>query len=337
MSFGGTSLVTGALGQDGFILCQRLQALAAQNIAAGNHGAEVLAIARPGGQNQFRRDMLINIGCRVIELDVRNVAAMVELIEAAKPKRIFHLAATHHSSNANSETPEIWESMTAVNVAATETLANAVVRTRMCSALIYASSSQIWTPRKLEHRVDETTPIEPATFYGRTKIAATDLLRQFRTHDGLRASVAVLFNHESPLRSPNFVTRKVTTAAARASCGATEKLHLINLGACVDWQAASDVVEGLLLMAKSDAPDDYVLASGHGRSVRELVEIAYRRVGLEWQQFVTAERDEPSPFLVGIPDKATRQLGWQRRRTFEDLIGGMVDADVARLRGEILP
>lgn len=332
MIFDGTSLVTGTLGQDGFILCHRLHALGAHGLSA-----KVIAVARPGCQHDVRRDALIKLGCRVIDLDVSNTVAMAELVAAERPKHIFHLAAAHHSSDAGPETPEIWQSMTSVNVAATEALASATIRAGTGCSLIYASSSQIWTAQKLKHRVDETTPVEPATFYGRTKISAANLLHQHRKRYGLRASVAILFNHESPLRSPNFVTRKVTMAAARAARGETEKLRLLNLSACVDWQAASDVVEGLLLMAKSEAPDDYVLASGNGHSVREFVEIAYRHVGLDWRRFVTAERDESGPFLVGTPDKAARQLGWQPRQTFEGLIGSMVDTDVARLRGEILP
>ena len=183
--------------------------------------------------------------------------------------------------------------------------------------------------------MDETTPVEPATFYGHTKIWATDLLHQYRIRHGLRAMVAVLFNHESPWRSPSFVTRKITMAAARAACGEQAKLRLRNLGSRVDWQAATDVVEGFLLMAKSDMPEDYVLASGCSRSVRDFVEAAYRHVGLDWQNFVSAEHDEPGPSLVGAPDKAVRQLGWRPRLTFDDLIRSMVEADLQRLRGEM--
>ena len=332
MNFEGTSLVTGALGQDGFILCHRLRELGAQDF-----GAQVVAVTRPGGRHAARREALTNLGCRVIELDVVDAAATADLVAAVRPKHIFHLAAAHHSSDNGPETPEIWQSMLAVNVVATEALARAARRAGIDCSFIYASSSQIWTARRLEHRVDETTAVEPATFYGYTKIWATDLLHQYRIHHGLRAMVAILFNHESRSRAPSFVTRKVTMAAARAARGENANLRLLNLSSCVDWQAASDVVEGLLLMAKSEEPDDYVLASGRGRSVLELVEVAYRHVGLDWQRFVSAERDEPGPALIGTPDKAVRQLGWRPRQTFDGLVRSMVDADVARLRGEILP
>jgi GDPmannose 4,6-dehydratase len=259
------------------------------------------------------------------------------LVMAIRPKHIFHLAAAHHSSDSGQETPEIWRSMLTINVVATEALARVAIEADLDCSFIYASSSQIWTAHELEHRVNETTPVEPATFYGSTKVWATDLLHQYRIHRGLHATVAILFNHESPWRSPSFVTRKITLTAARAALGESANLQLVNLGSSVDWQAATDVVEGLLLMTKSDLPEDYVLASGCSRSVRQFVEAAFRHVGLDWQRFVSAKRDEPGPTLIGMPDKAVRLLGWRPRQTFDDLVRSMVDTDMARLRGEKLP
>jgi len=303
MTLDGTSLVTGALGQDGFILCRRLCEL----------GTQVVAVARPGRHHTARRDVLTGLGCRVVELDVRDAIAVADLVAASRPKHLFHLAAAHHSSDSGPETPELWHAMLAVNVVATEALARMATQISPDCSFIYASSSQIWTARELEHRVSETTPVDPATFYGRTKIWAADLLHQYRIRRGLRAMVAVLFNHESPWRSPSFVTRKITMAAARAARGESASLQLLNFGARVDWQAATDVVEGLLLMAQSDVPEDFVLASGRSHSVREFVDAAYRHVGLDWQRLVSAKRDEPSPTLIGISDKAARQLGWRPR------------------------
>ena len=326
MILSGTSFVTGALGQDGFILCHRLREL----------GAQVVAVTRPNGHPVARREALTTLGCQVIELDLGYATAIADLVAAIRPRHIFHLAAAHHSSDSDPETLENWRSMLAVNFAATDSLARTAIEINLDCSFIYASSSQIWTARKLQHRANETTPVEPATFYGQTKIWATDLLYQYRIHHGLRASVAVLFNHESPWRAPSFVSRKITMAAARAACGDREILQLVNLGSCVDWQAATDVVEGFLLMANADVPDNYVLASGRSHSIREFVEIAYRHVGLDWKAFVSANRDEPGPALIGMPDKAVRQLAWRPRQKFDDLVCNMVDADIARLRGEKL-
>ena len=121
-------------------------------------------------------------------------------------------------------------------------------------------------------------------------------------------------------------------AAARAARGEQAELELLNLSARVDWQTAEDVVEGLILMSQSEMPDDYVFASGRSYSVREFLDVAFRHVGLDWRRFVTAKESRPGPALIGIPDKAIRQLNWRSRYTFDDLVNHMVDADVARMR-----
>ena len=321
MTLAGASLVTGALGQDGFILCRRLREL----------GAEVVGTARPA-THAARRATLMNAGCRIVEVDIRDTAAVASLIAEVRPARIFHLAAVHHPSVGHAETPEAWSAMLAVNVTATEALARAAVSGGKDCPLIYASSSQVWTAREAEQRVNEQTPTEPATFYGHTKAWAAELLRQYRQHHGLRAMVAILFNHESPWRGPDFVTRKITMAAARAAAGSGGKLQLANIGARVDWQAAADVIEALLLMAGSKTADDYVLAAGRSRSVQDFAAAAYAHVGLDWRDHVSAKSNEARPHLVGAPDKAMQQLGWRPQHGFEDLVREMVDADVARMR-----
>jgi GDPmannose 4,6-dehydratase len=223
--------------------------------------------------------------------------------------------------------------MIAVNVLATEAIARTCVTAAIDCSLVYASSSQVWTAHDCEHRVDERTPIEPASFYGQTKAWATDLLRRYRARHGLRAATAVLFNHESPWRDLSFVSRRITMAAAQAARGERAVLTLANIGARVDWQAAADVVEALLLMAGSETPDDYVLASGQSHSVRDFLDAAFGHVGIDWKDLVAAKEDRPGPALVGIPSKAIARLGWRPRCAFDQLVRAMVDADVARLQG----
>jgi GDPmannose 4,6-dehydratase len=322
MTLDGASLVTGALGQDGFILCRRLREL----------GAEVVGVARPGHAHAARRDVLLKTGCRIVDLDLHDTQGAEALVAEVRPNHIFHLAAAHHPAVDHPETPETWRSMLAINVVATEALARAAVSAGLDCSFVYASSSQIWTARGGEQRVDERTPAAPTTFYGLTKAWASDLLRQYRQRHGLRAMVTVLFNHESPWRGADFVTRRISMAAARAAAGDKTKLQLANIGARVDWQAAADVVEALLLMAKSKPAEDYVLASGRSRSVRDFAATAYRHAGLDWQDHVWADLDEQRPHLTGAPDKAMRQLGWRPQHSFEDVVRGMVDADVERLR-----
>ena len=323
MTLVGPALVTGALGQDGFILCRRLQSL----------GIDVTAVVRPGGgHGERRRALESGRGCRLVDLDLGDTKSLGALALAVKPAHIFHLGAAHHSADADVETTAAWAAMIAVNFAATEALARAAVATGQVVSLVYASSSQIWTARAPEQRVDESTPTDPATFYGHTKIWATDLLRQYRHRYGLKSSVAILFNHESPWRGENFVTRRISCAAAAEK---PAPLALMNIGARTDWQAAEDVIEALILMAAAEQPDDYVLASGRSHSVGEFAAAAYRHAGFDWRTHVRADRDQPGPCLVGVADKAKRQLGWRAKWTFEALAQAMVDADRARLAGEM--
>jgi GDPmannose 4,6-dehydratase len=325
MNVKGISLITGALGQDGFLLCRRLREL----------GADVIGIVRPGGGHTIRREILTGLGCRLVDLDVCDTTALANLVAAVRPANLFHLAAAHHASDSPPETPEIWRSMIGVNVLATEAMARACVTEGLDCSFVYASSSQVWTARSLEHRVDETTPVDPASFYGRTKVWATDLLRLYRDRRGLRATVAILFNHESPWRARSFISRKITMAAAHAASGKREVLKLANIGSRVDWQAAVDVIDALLLMAVSAWPDDYVLASGQSHSVRDFLDVAFGHVGLDWEALVEANQDKPGPALVGDPNKAVARLGWQPRYAFGEFVHRMVDADMARLRGEM--
>jgi GDPmannose 4,6-dehydratase len=319
----GPTLVTGALGQDGLLLCRRLRAL----------GAEVCGVVRPGGGRVDRRHILTGVGCRLVDLDLGDTAALADLVAQVRPAHIFHLAAAHHASDSPPETPRVWQAMIAVNLLATEAIARTCVTEGIDCSLVYASSSQVWTAHRPEHCVDEMTPLEPASFYGQTKAWASDLLRRYRARHGLRAAIAVLFNHESPWRDPSFVSRRISMAAAQAATGKREILTLANIGARVDWQAAADVIEGLLLMAASEVPDDYVLASGQSHSVRDFLDAAFGHVGIDWKDLVAAKEDAPGPALVGVPGKAIAQLGWRPRRAFDQLVRGMVDADVARLQG----
>lgn len=320
MSLRGPALVTGALGQDGFILSRALRA----------RGVDVVGIVRPGSGGP-RRAALENLGCRLVDFDLTQPATLAALVAGAKPGSIFHLAAAHHASGAV-ETDSDRQAMTAVNQHTTELLGAAAQAAG--AAMVYASSSQIWTAREAEHRVDETTPRDPATFYGRTKIAAAEALAHLRAHGGLRASVAILFNHESPWRAPSFVTRKISMAAAKAARGDTTPLSLMNIGARTDWQAATDVTQALMLMAGAADPADYVLASGRSHAVRDFVAAAYDHAGVPWRDLVNADRDQAGPVLVGDSAKARRALGWRASVDFAGIAREMVDADLARLDGK---
>ncbi|MEY4225640.1 MAG: hypothetical protein RL190_397, partial [Actinomycetota bacterium] len=172
--------------------------------------------------------------------------------------------------------------------------------------------------------------------YGATKAFAFSLGRMYRERFDLAISTAVLYNHESPRRPDSFVSRKITRAAAEISVGSRRELRLGNLDAVRDWSFAGDVAEGLALMAEAEIGADYVLASGQARTVGDLLAAAFGHVGLDWRDHVVEDpefkRPAESHVLCGNPGKAERELGWRRTQTFEDMIGEMVDHDLARLR-----
>jgi GDPmannose 4,6-dehydratase len=194
-----------------------------------------------------------------------------------------------------------------------------------------ASSSEIFG-KPTEVPQSETTPFHPRNPYGVSKVYGHLMAITYRENYGLFACSGILYNHESPRRSPDFVTRKITLAAAKIKLGLAKELRLGNLDARRDWGFAGDYVRGMWLMLQQPQPDDYVLASGETHSVRDLCEEAFSHVGLDYRQYVVQEaesfRPPESAQLVGNPGKAHRVLGWERTVSFRELVRMMVDADI---------
>jgi GDPmannose 4,6-dehydratase len=218
--------------------------------------------------------------------------------------------------------------MLATNFLSTKALAFALVEMQSACHLVFASSSQIFTAVQMAHEITEDSPRQPATFYGHTKSWSMDLLAFLRKESGLRASAAILFNHESPRRGEQFVSRKITRAAAQAAAGKGPKLDLQNVGARVDWSSARDVVQALSLIGSSSRPRDFVVASGTLHSVRDLLHVAFAHVGLDWRRFTTFHEDRATPALVGQARALSHALGWKPAIRFEDMVGEMVDHDL---------
>ena len=202
-----------------------------------------------------------------------------------------------------------------------------------------ASSSEIFgDPREVPQ--NEETPLQPVTPYGVAKAYAHFITRSYRRRYGLHASSGILYNHESPRRPLDFVTRKVTHAAAAISLGLQSELALGDLDARRDWGYAADYVRAMWLILQQDEPDDYVIASGTSHSVRELVACAFDRVGLDWEEYVRVDESlvrgkAELHDLVGDASKARERLGWTPTLDFEGLVHLLVDTDVARLRAEL--
>jgi GDPmannose 4,6-dehydratase len=181
----------------------------------------------------------------------------------------------------------------------------------------------------------EDTPCAPSSPYGVAKLAAHQLVGLLRAHDGMHLCSAILFNHESPRRDPRFISRKVTRAAAAISLGRQDELTLGDTEAVRDWSAAGDIVRGLRLMAAAPEPDDYVFASGVGRTVRELVDVAFACVGLEAERHLRVDaalvRPREHAAAIGDAARARERLGWRAETSFEELIAAMVAADLAAI------
>jgi GDPmannose 4,6-dehydratase len=261
-----------------------------------------------------------------------DTTALHDLLAHLSPDEIYHLAAVHHSTEENSTYSEtqIRQRMVDTNFGSTQSLAFALLKSKVSSHLIFAASSQMYTASRHQHMVDETSPKLPSTFYGHTKAWSTDLLAVLRSEFGLRASTAILFNHESHLRRARYVSRKISLAAAAAHLKRPVSLDLLNVGARADWCSAVDTVRALHLMATAAEPADYIVASGELHSVRDMLDAAFGHVGLDWRQFATFRLDDEQPALCGDPRRLENALAWQRTKSFATTIAEMVDADIAR-------
>jgi GDPmannose 4,6-dehydratase len=306
------AIVTGAAGQDGTLLRATLE----------GRNVEVLCVDRPRqSPSGFAQISLSDAG------EVRR------MLREFQPDRIFHLAAAHHSSE-QSASVELEQQMIETNFRTAEILLFAIRAVRPTCRLLLAGTSHMYSAPPGEARtIDESTPMSPKSFYGRTKAWSRELLSHFRERWGVYGSTAILFNHESALRPPHFVSRKITMAAANASRGGEATLDLLDLQSRTDWSAASDVVEGMRLALEPASPSDYVLASGNLHSVADLVEVAFHEVGLDWKRYVKQiGSGGKHGALIGDPSRAEQLLGWTRRTDFETLIRSMVRHDVALLQ-----
>jgi GDPmannose 4,6-dehydratase len=300
------AIVTGSRGQDGTLLCARLR----------SEGCDVIAVTRNG------------VGGRE-PIDLTSRAAVDAFFGRFRPDEVYHLAASHHSSEQPVDI-DFEHEMIATNFRVAETMAMVVARKYPKTRLLLAGSSKMYqAPPGETLTVDERTRMDPANFYGRTKAWSRELLSHFRETWGVFGSTAILFNHESPLRHPRFVTRKVTMAAAKAKRGDLSHLDLLDIHSRADWCSAADVVEGMRLALRAKQPSDYVFASGVARPVTELLDVAFGAVGLSWAQLVrSGPRLEPrAGTVVGDSTLARERLGWRPDVSFETMIREMVAHD----------
>jgi GDPmannose 4,6-dehydratase len=315
------ALITGVAGQDGSYLGEQL---------LGREYAVVGAVRDPARAHSALPSA-IRDRVRLVAWDPLDPSSVSDLIATHRPHEIYNFAA--YSSGERMHEDPI--SMAEVNGVAVVRILEAIKNTDLTIRFCQASSSEMFG-LATESPQSERTPFHPRSPYGAAKVYAHTMIGLYRERDHLFATSAILFNHESPRRRLEFVTRKVTHTAARIKLGLSDALALGNLDARRDWSFAGDIVDGMYRMLQADRPHDYVLASGKAHSVRELCDIAFAHLGLDYTRYV---REDASAFrpaepvqLVGDPSRAERELGWTRKLDFRGLVTMMVDADLAMLK-----
>src|SRR2546423_2743084 len=314
------AIITGITGQDGSYLAELLL----------EQGYEVVGtVRRSSAPNLWRIDHLLD-RITLKPADLLDQLSLLRVIDEVRPAEIYNLAAM-------SFVPASWDQplLTGEYNAQGVTRLLDAVRQVDTSIKIYQASSSEMFGKVREVPQTETTPFYPRSPYGVSKVFAHYITINYRESYDLFAVSGMLFNHESPRRGLEFVTRKVTHGCARIKLGLDDALSIGNLDAHRDWGFAGDYVRAMWLMLQQDTPDDYVIATGVAHSVRDLIEIAFARVGLDWQKYVRVDpalmRPAEVDHLLGNATKAKTELGWTPAVDFTHLVEMMVDADLARL------
>ena len=318
------ALITGITGQDGAYLAELLL----------EHGYEVHGMVRRASTQNYERICHLRDRVTLHQADLLDQLSMVTILQNVRPCEVYNLAAQSFVPTSWLE-PLLTGEFTALGV------------TRMLEAVrlvdskirfYQASSSEMFGRVQCEPQ-DERTPFWPRSPYGVAKVYGHWITVNYRESYDMFACSGILFNHESPLRGKEFVTRKITDAVARIKLGVQETLKLGNLDSLRDWGFAGDYVRAMWLMLQQDKPDDYVVATGEKRPVREFVELAFEHVGLDWRKYVEIDpqffRPAEVNTLCGDATKARTVLGWRPVTTFAELVQTMVDADLDRVRNEL--
>jgi len=316
-----TALITGITGQDGSYLAELLLA----------KGYEVIGMVRRSSTVNFGRIEQIQDQIVLVQGDLLDQTSLIDIMREYQPDEIYNLAA-------QSFVPISWKQpvLTGEFTALGVTRMLEAMRAAAPNARFYQASSSEMFGKVHEVPQNERTPFYPRSPYGVAKVYGHWITVNYRESYGLFACSGILFNHESPRRGLEFVTRKVCHGAAQIKLGLAHQLQLGNLEARRDWGFAGDYVEAMWRMLQQKAPDDYVVGTGETRSVRELCQVAFGYLGLDWEKYVTVDpkliRPAEVDLLVSDPRQAREKLGWQPSVSFEGLIQMMVDADLAQLK-----
>ena len=323
-----TALITGITGQDGAYLAQFLLGKSYRVVGLMRRSASADVIG------ERLRWLGIIDDVELVEGNLTDLSSLIRTVQTHKPDEVYNLAAQSFVA-ASWQQPLLTGSVTGLGAA---NMLEAIRIARPEARFYQASSSEMFG--KIQEPVQtERTPFYPRSPYAIAKLYAHWMTVNYRESFGLHASSGILFNHESPLRGIEFVTRKVTDGVARIKLGLARELPLGNLDAKRDWGHARDYVRAMWLMLQQAQPDDYVVATGRSVSIRDMVGMAFRHAGLDWQDYVRTRGDLIRPaevdVLQGDATKARKKLGWSAETSLEAMIAEMVDADLVRHRARM--
>jgi GDPmannose 4,6-dehydratase len=317
------ALITGIGGQDGSLLAELLL----------EHGYEVYGLVRRPVSAEYANLDSVRERVELIQADLLDQLALVDVLRSCRPHEIYNLASP-------SFVPMSWQQPVVTAEFAAVGVTSLLEATRAAdeSIRIYQASSSEIFGEPAEVPQTERTPLMPVTPYGVAKAYGHFIIGSYRRRYGLHASCGILYNHESPRRPLDFLPSKVANAAASISLGLSGELRLGDLEARRDWGYAGDYVYAMWLMLQQDEPGDFVIATGELHSVRELVELAFERVGLDWERYVQIDQSlrrgaAELHDLAGDASKARAELGWEPAVRFPELVRLLVDAELERLRG----
>jgi GDPmannose 4,6-dehydratase len=316
-----TAVITGVTGQDGSYLAELLL----------TKGYEVIGVVRRTSHDSYERIGHLLDRLQVVAADLLDQHSLTTVIRDAQPDEVYNLAAQSFVPTSWSQ-PVLTGEFTALGV----TRLLEAIRLAHPKARFYQASSSEMFGKATETPQRETTPFYPRSPYGVAKVYGHWITVNYRESYGLHAVSGILFNHESPRRGLEFVTRKVTDAVARIKRGKATELRLGNLEARRDWGFAGDYVDAMWRMLQQDEPRDYVIGTGETHTVRELCEVAFGHVGLDWKKYVKVDprfvRPAEVDMLLADAGQARRDLGWTPKVSFEQLVKMMVDADLERVK-----
>ena len=327
------ALITGITGQDGSYLAELLL----------EKGYEVYGIIRRASSfNTARIDHIYkdphakDVKLKLVYGDLGDSSSLNRILRDVKPDEIYNLGAQSHV-RVSFDVPEYTAEITGLGAVR---LLDAVLEEGLeTKTKIYQASSSEMYGKVQAVPQNEETPFYPRSPYGAAKVYAYWITRNYRESYGMFAVNGILFNHESPRRGETFVTRKITKALARIKAGLQDKLYLGNLDSKRDWGYAKEYVEAMWLMLQSKKPDDYVIATGETHSVKEFLTEAFKSAGLDWKKYVEIDKKYFRPaevdLLIGDASKAKRELGWEPKVKFKELVKIMVDADVEDLQRKL--